>query len=54
LLSKYSLMIIQRLGSLPFATVSFNGKPMAAILCIIYLVIYVYYSLIRKKDKEKL
>lgn len=52
LFSKYSLWVIKGLGSSPLATVTFNGKPLAAIVCMIYLILYVYYSLIRKKDEE--
>jgi competence protein ComEC len=44
LLSKYSLWVIKWLGSMPLATVSFNGKPLAAIVCMIYLVILVLSS----------
>ena len=55
LLSKYSLWVIKWLGSMPLATVSFNGKPLAAIVCMIYLVIYIYFSLIQKgKSKNHL
>ena len=50
LLSKYSLSVIEYLGRLPFATINFNGKSLAAILCMLYLVVFLYYSLIRRKD----
>ncbi len=49
LLSKYSLSVIEYFGALPFATIDFSGKALAVIVCLIYLVAYVYYTLIKSK-----
>ena len=50
LLSEYALWVIKTLGSLPFATVNFSGKAMAVVVCMLYLIIFLYFKLLKRNN----